>query len=214
MNKFKQLLCTVMLAFAFTIPVMAENEWPKMVSDDLLGNGVTAVYLTNTLGAGNLRAFGAVPNLVGQAYTNQVGARVVVTASLYTNVNLLGTALLGSMRNADAWQAATNVGAATAWLSPATVSVTMNAGSGTVGPVTITLIPVWDGVTPDSSGANDWTFSLTPTASTTVTLSTNAPLWRWQGASAVMCARATNSTVAASSQVIITKLRFNHPMAP
>lgn len=212
------LVATVLALLA--VPASAQNyaNGVKFKSDNFLSDEIYSVIVSNTIAPTNLvHPSSTGINQTGVTYTNAVksggniipGLRRVVTASAYTNVNLLDTVDMIMPANGQAWTVVTNPGiAGVTWQSPASVSVTFKGGTAANSAVQFTIGPVWDGDKPDTSTANDWTFAFTASTSEQ-TLSTNAPIWLWQGASKLMLKRIVNTDADADSAVEVKRVRFN-----
>lgn len=176
---------------------------------------VSSLYVTNTMGITNLLTSATHgTNVAGVAFTNN-GVRVIVNnVNATTNLisasrNLLKDVQLWSnMRGDWPFPALTN-SQATGILSPVTLSVTTTNSSGTVGVLTFVVTPVYNGVNEATETAQQWTFSLTPVASTTSTLVTNVPIYNWPGAKALRIRRITNTGAAANTEAIFTDLSLN-----
>ena len=172
---------------------------------------VQAVYLTNLCNPTNLAtASSAGTNVVGLTYTNN-GVRFVADGTNQTRVNPFRDVSLWALRDGSgAWSTgATNATGILYNMSYATVSVTMTSGSGADSAIPFVVTPVYDGVNEATVAAEEWTFAFTPTASSTQTFSTNAPLYRWPGASKLRIRRAVNSDTTAAGHVIVKALNLN-----
>ena len=169
---------------------------------------VSAVYATNTLQITNLTASGSVgTNVLGTTYTNNATRIVVSAAGAGATVNLLKDVSLWARSDGSlaSQLVATNI--ATTEVSDANVSITMTSGSGANAAVTFVIAPVPDGA--NASKTANWTFSFTPTASTTETVFTNVPLSTFSGVNKLRLLRIVNADTDASSQVIVTSVKLN-----
>jgi hypothetical protein len=219
-NKCKILGVLMLVALLSVLACNAQNyaNGVKFKADNFLSDEIYSLVVSNTLNVTNLAHPSSTGiNYTGVIYTNAVksggkivpGARRTVTASAYTNVNLLDTVDMIMPANGTAWTTVTNPGiAGVTWQSPASVSVTFKGDSAANSAVQFTVGPVWDGEKPDTSTANDWTFAFTASSSEQ-TLSTNAPIWLWQGAGKLMLKRIVNTDVDASSAVEVKRVSFN-----
>ena len=90
----------------------------------------------------------------------------------------------------------------------------MRAGAGAAAVITAIFAPVWDGVNVDTSGAYDFTWAFTPTASSTKTIATNAPLHKWIGAKAVALKSVSSADSLTTKEAAIVALRLNGFGAP
>lgn len=195
----------------FALPVAAQDLWAKHNSRKFLA--VPAVYATNVLQITNFSTAGSVgTNKSGTIYTNGSGTRVVVSAAgAGATKNLLQDVPLWTTKEGlPAWSDGTTNGESILYnRSYGTVSVTMAADSGANAAVSFVVTPLWNGVNEASEAADLWTFAFTPTASTTHTFSTNAPLHKWPGAKALRLKRIVNADTDATSTVIITDVSLN-----
>lgn len=185
---------------------------PKIKSLSFFSDEVRSVYVTNGIAVTN-KSVTAGPSKTGLIYTNNAGRRFVVTDSLYTNVNLLGSVSLPQPPDGRTWVPITNVLAAAAgYLSPATVVVGTTSGSGANAAVTFVFHPKYKSAGIDT--ATSWTVAFTPTASSSQIFTTNAPLWLWPGASELVWSRVVNADTDASSQVVVTSCTLDYPGSP
>lgn len=204
----------VALLIGACVPAMAQQpNWSVPKNLSFLGEGLRAVYVTNLVSLTNQAYPGlSGTNVAGTAYTNAAGVRVVTTGSVGTNIAMLGSVPFWGPQNGSSWpfQAQTNSLAASSWFSPVTLSVTYDSGSGANSGITFQFTPSWDGVNPDTTGANDWITGFTTTASASrATWSTNAPVWLWNGAKAIMLKRVTYADTDPSGHVILRAVKFN-----
>lgn len=206
MKKIISILMVVALA------VSANAQWAVHNSNLPGGNkflAVPAVYATNNFNITNLSSvIGPGTNLAGTVFTNKAGTRATVTAAgvgaaqpLLQDVSIQPLASGGG-----AWAYHYTNGVERSY---ATMSVTLTAQSGANAAVTFALTPLYNGVNEATETADLWTWSFTPTASTTHTVSTNVPLWRWPGAEKLRLRRITNADTDATSAVIITDVSLN-----
>lgn len=185
---------------------------PSIVSKSLLGDGIKSVWVTNTVSVTNL-SVGTLPNKAGLIYTNTANTRFIVTASAYTNVNLLGSAKLPYPADGRSWAPPTNyLSTAAGLVSPAQVVIAYTSGSGANSAVTCVAHPKYKngGIDTDTS----WTFAFTPTANSSKIVTTNAPLWLWPGADELVLARIVNADTDANGQVVIRNISLDYPSSP
>jgi hypothetical protein len=219
MKLFKYLM-TVMVLMLVIASASAQPTWAIHNSSKVAPGGipanrflaVPAVYATNTLQITNLATAGSVgTNIVGTVFTNKNNSRVVVTtAGAYSPIPLLQDVSLAALQDgAGAWVQSPTNGSQLYNASYATLATTMTAQSGANAPVTFVFTPLFNGVNEASEAADLWTFSFTPTASSTQTFTTNAPLWRWPGAAKLRLKRIVNGDTDATSAVIITDVSLN-----
>jgi len=197
----KKLLLAVFVAAGMTAFAQPHT------SQDFLA--VQAVYVTNLLAITNLTLNDYGTNIAGTSYTNSSGTLVTASGSTGTSVSLLKDCNLWADREGRWWGVQTNENIVNyeAPYSTANVSVKFAGGSGANAAVTFTFAPVWDGENYDSS--ERWTFSYTATGATSLSRSTNVPVWRWPGAKSLKCLRIVNADTDATSHVIITDLKLN-----
>ena len=169
---------------------------------------VPAVYATNLFNITNTLTTSSLgTNLAGTVYTN-ANARVTASTGVSTTRNLLQDVPLWSLRDGGAaYNPSTN--GINFIQGYGTVSVTMTAGSGADSAVTFVVTPIYNEVNEATEAAEQWTFAFTPTVSTTQTFATNAPLYRWPGASALRLRRIVNADTTAGGNVIITDISLN-----
>jgi hypothetical protein len=188
-------LMVIMAALSLAISVNAQTPtWAVHTKDradggDFIANIAKTLVLTNNVNFTNLTLNGSTgTNATGTVYTNKNGTRVTTTASVGTNANLLATVALWSLQDGGVPFQSTNLLSTVVNSKPvsyANISLTVSAGAGTAQALTLIFAPVWDGVNVDTSGNFDFTWGFTPTASSTKTVATNAPLHQWIGAKAV-----------------------------
>lgn len=219
-NKIK-LLAVGLVAMAWALIAPAQNYAPavQLKTYSFLGEGVTALYVTNVFGVTNLTVSGST-NVAGILYSNKTSlggmTRRLTTTAAYTNVNLLGSVPMPVRQDGLAWGPPTgsNTFTTITLFSPASLSVKMTGGSGANTAIPFVIRPSWDGINPDTSTAYDWLAAITPTASATIATGTNAPLWLWNGAKRLFMYRITNGDTDANGHVIITDLNFTAPYGP
>ena len=205
-----------MVAFVIlAITASAQPNWAVHTVDRADGGNfmseiARALVLTNNVNFTNLTLNGSTgTNAAATVYTNNNGTRVTTTASVGTNANLLTSVALWSLADGSTPFQGTNqlyVGRPT---SAANISLTVSAGAGTAAALTLIFAPVWDGVNVDTSGAFDFTWGFTPTASATRTVATNAPLHQWIGAKAVALKSISSADSATTKTASILAIKLN-----
>lgn len=217
-------LIAIMAAITLAITAQAQSPtWAVHTTDksdagNFLGEIARAIVLTNNVNITNILLNGSTgTNAAATVYTNNNGTRVTTTASIGTNANLLASVGLWSLSDGGLpFQGTNNLGgiANIQPVSYGTISVTVRAGAGAAAVITAIFAPVWDGVNVDTSGAYDFTWGFTPTASSTKTIATNAPLHRWIGAKAVALKSVSSADSATTKEAAIVALRLNGFGAP
>ena len=220
----KKYLIIIMAAVSLSLSANAQNPtWAVHTTDkadagNFLGDIARSIVLTNNVNITNIVLNGSTgTNAAATVYTNNNGTRVTTTASSGTNANLLASVGLWSLSTgALPFQGTNNLGGI-ANIQPVgygTISVTVRAGAGAAAVITAIFAPVWDGVNVDTSGAYDFTWGFTPTASSTKTIATNAPLHKWIGAKAVALKSVSSADSLTTKEAAIVALRLNGFGAP
>jgi hypothetical protein len=151
-------------------------------------------------------------NAAGTVYSNANTRVIVNTTSASSNTtaaaqNVFKDVALWSLGGgAGAWGATNTLSLRESF---ATLSVTMTAASGANAACTFVFTPIYDGVNEATATTEEWTASLTPSASIKNTLVANVPLWRWPGAKYLRLRWAANADTDATSNVIITGITLN-----
>lgn len=174
----------------------------------MIPSDINSLIVSNTIAITNLSSVAALitTNKTGTAWTNSAGIGVV--ASSGSTTKLLQDVPLWSLRDGSgAWSTITN-NSIPFMQSYATLAVTGTAGSGANAAVTFVMAPVY-GTREATDAGQLWTFSLTPTASTTQTMVTNVPMFNWPGATALRCRRIVNADTDASSQWVLSDITLN-----
>lgn len=180
-----------------------------------LAPDVTSVGVTNLVAITNLFTAGArTTNMLNTVITNAYGTRQVLTNSTR---NLLVDAPLWALRDGSMPMVQTNTAAASLPLRPTyvTLSATTVCGAGTVGTLALTITPLYGSnrITgrPNevTASGEEWSVAFTPTASTLTTLTTNVPIYRWPGASALRVRRMVNTATAADTEIHVIDLSLN-----
>lgn len=211
----KKIILGIAVSVAFAVAAAAQVHQ----SESFLG--VQALYSTNGLTATNLNFPGltTTTNFVGISFTN-MGTRVTTSATVADKYNFLRTVPLKTDRNASPVGIGgyfyTNEVVGAYQPVYGNISGAFTAQSGANSAVTFTFVPVPEtaaGLPNDASAltaaGEEWSFSITATASATTTFKTNAPMWRWPGCAGLMCKRIVNGDTDATSAVIITSLKYN-----
>jgi hypothetical protein len=91
----------------------------------------------------------------------------------------------------------------------------LKGGSGANAAVTFTFVPIYDGKdgseaeTPLVGTGFNWSFAVTANTTASVTVATNAPMWKWPGARKLRLLSIVNADTDASSEVWIDRCSFN-----
>ena len=200
---------------ALVVVVSAQAQVPhrsfSFINTDFKSIGVTNLVAITNLFTANART----TNMLNTVVTNSSGTRRVLTNS---TVNLLQDVPLWALRDGSMPMFnLTNTAAASSPLRPTyvTLSATTTAGAGAVGVLSLLITPVYGnnritgrGNEVTASG-EEWAVSFLPTASTLTTLTTNVPIYRWPGASALRLRRMVNTATAADSEVHVIDLSIN-----
>lgn len=209
----KKLLLILTIAVAVALPVSAQRVHTTVKTENNGGSFfapiVKSLIVSNTINVTNLTIPGVTgTNVTSTVYTNLNGTRVITTATSGTNVNLLGSVPLWSRNNGEgAWnQALTNV---VGYLpGDAAISYSLVGGSGANSAVLFVFSPSWDGVNVDTTGNFDFVFSVTATTTTQIQSATNAPMYKWIGARALVCKSVGTADTDAASQVVLKSLKL------
>lgn len=168
---------------------------------------IGSLSLTNVAGITNQASPGATAtNYTGVAYTNNLGTYIKLTNS---TVRLLQDVPLWSLRDGSgAWNHGVTNNLLNYVQSYATLAITWYSGSGQNTALQMQFAPVY-GDKEDTTAGNRWTIGITPTASTYETVTTNVPLWRWPGATALRCRFLSSNDADASSLTSLIDLSLN-----
>jgi len=158
----------------------------------------------------NIASFPGMSNVFGIVYTNNAGSQVRITnAADYTklanDVNLWGDRDGSPISYYFPSNTITALSTNAAVFSSATLFISMICGSAANSAVTFVFQPMWDGVQAPSGTADDWSVAVTASTSSTVTLATNAPMWRWPGAKALRLKSIINADTDGAGEVKVTK---------
>lgn len=183
----------------------------SFIPPDVMSVGVSNLVAITNLFTADART----TNMLNTVITNAYGVRQVLTNSTR---NLLVDAPLWALRDGSMPMAQqTNVMALGSALRPTyvTLSATMTAGAGTVGVLSLLITPMY-GANRITGRANEvtasgeeWAVSFLPTASSVVTLTTNVPIYRWPGASALRVRRMVNTATVANTEIHVIDLSLN-----
>ena len=200
----KKLFIIGLLALATTV----SQAQVAARSYKFIPSNISSLIVTNTLQVTNLSSVASAwtTNAAGSTWTNSYGTRVV--ASTGDKTALLQDAPLWALRDGSGpWNYFTN-GLVSVPQSAGTVAINLTSASGANAAVTFVFAPVYGDK--ESTVATDlWTFSVTPTASTTHTFTTNAPMWLWPGATSLRLRRVVNGDTDATSHVTIRDISLN-----
>lgn len=172
-----------------------------------------SLLVSNTLTVSNLVNFAGQSNVFGVRWTNRSDVGISVTGAA-NYVKLIGDVELWARKDGDWWGptfAASNGAITNAAHSPANVFVRLlTGGSGANAAVTFTFCPIWDDdETPAVGTTHNWSFAVTASTTTSVTIATNAPFYLWPGAKKLRLLSIVNGDTDASSQVWIDRISLN-----
>lgn len=189
------------------LATVVANAQTAARSYKFLPSFVYSLCLTNTANITNQASPGITStNYTGVSYTNNLGQYIKLTNS---TTRLLQDVPLWSLRDGSgAWNAGVTNNLLNYVQSYATLAVTWYGGSGQNSACQIQFAPIY-GDKEDTTSGNYWTVGLTPTASTYQTVTTNVPLWRWPGATALRCKFIASTDADASSLLSILDLSLN-----
>jgi hypothetical protein len=186
---------------------MTANAQVAARSYKFIPGSISTLIVSNTIAITNIGSVSSAwsTNKAGTAWTNSAGTGVV--AGQGDKVRLLQDVPLWALRDGSgAWVPTTN--AITGIQGYATLAVTSIAGSGANAAVTFVFAPVY-GDKEGTSATDIWTIAFTPTASTVQTVTTNVPMYKWPGASALRLSRIVNADTDASSSFTVTDISLN-----
>tara|TARA_R110000868_G_scaffold403020_2_gene679838 strand:+ start:61 stop:738 length:678 start_codon:yes stop_codon:yes gene_type:complete len=195
-------------------PTWAMHTSDRPGGNSFIGDVASALVLTNNIGITNLALSTYGTNWPGAVYTNKAtGTRISTTTGTNgANSRLTRSVPLWSLRDGSpAFVLSTNGIGFVSAQNPGhgTIAVTVRAGAGAAAVLTLIFAPAWDGVNVDTSGAYDFTWGVTPTASATKTIATNAPLQKWIGAKAVVLKSISSADSATTKEAAIIALGLN-----
>lgn len=204
----KKFILAIGLALA-SFEAMSQNH----VSQSFLA--VRSVAVTNTSNVSNLAA-GATYNAVWtntplSVFTNLAGVRIIPTngPGSLTNFNILRDCSLWVDRSGQPVSATYQALLTTNSSSGVSVYVRGVHNSGTVGTLTFTFRPLFDGTNMETGTTKDFTFVYTPVASSVVALSTNVPTYLWPGAKAIRLLSIVNSSANANADCNLLNVSLN-----
>jgi len=229
----KKLILTIGLVVA-TMSAMAQARFS---AQSFLAQGVASVYVTNLVAITNLNTASAnSTNAPGTAWTNYTTGvsspyTLYVTATntgsgTWTNAskNLIKDVDLWALRDGSppVMPSATN-GTDRPTLSYASVSIRIaSGGSGANSALSFVFTPLYGpgadasltGPNPkptpiEGATADEWTVGVTASTTSSVTVITNAPLYKWPGARGLRLRRIVNADTDATSQVIVNDVTLN-----
>ncbi len=200
--KPKLMIAGLLAAALMTAPSIAQQPQSRSFLN------VQSLVATNTLNPTNLLTTGSVgTNIVGLIFTNQ-NTRTIVSATAGTRQNPFKDVALWSRSDGHpAYDVSvTNL---LYQQSDATLSVTWTTGSAADTAIPFVITPLYNGTNEATASGEQWTFSFTPTVSSTETLVTNVPLYRWPGAAKLRLRRVANPDTGADSAVTIRDISIN-----
>jgi len=211
MNK---ILLSIGLCFT-AIGVMAQSH----VSQSFMN--VRSFAVTNTSPVTNLAGAATFnttwTNLTLTFYTNNAGTRLGTTNGAAGTAQTAGSTF-NLLRDAQLWVSREGyplltmyqqTGGVTNINTGASIYVRGAANSGTVGTLTFTFRPLFDGVNMETGTTKDFTFVYTPIASSVVALSTNVPTYLWAGAKSIRLHSIVNSSANTSSDCNLLNISLN-----
>lgn len=211
MKKIKNTWLVGLLALGLGVSAaQAQVEWKSF---SFIPENITSLLVSNTLAVTNLSTASAqTTNANGTVYTNTAGVRVILNANQTTK--LLQDVPLWSLRDGGpAWESSTN--GVNYIQSYAQVSVSTVSGSGANAALSFVVTPIYGNSRRTGKSfeatvsTEEWTFAFTPTASSSQTFTTNAPLYRWPGAKGLRLRRVINADTDASSDVWLQDISLN-----
>lgn len=199
----KILLIGLVALVGFTVQAQVAPKSYKFIPSN-----ISVLVVSNTIAITNLSSVASLytTNKYGTVWTNSSGVGVV--AGNNNTTALLQDAPLWVLRDGSgAW--AQNTNTTIGYIqSYATLAVTGTSQSGANAAVTLVFAPVYGGK--ESTTTSDhWTIAFTPTASSTQTFTTNAPLYLWPGAEKLRLRRIVNADTDASSAWNISDISLN-----
>lgn len=203
----KKLLFLLLVVLTGHVMAQSAGPAPEFKAVSFFGSDVASLVVSNTIGLTNLTfTDGSLKvNPARLSWTNVAGTVYTVTSSAYTNVNLCRNVPLWSLRDGSgAWRYlldSTNV--TSKQVSEASIAVTVVGGANSTNGITCVVSPVYDGRYGSTATGDDFTFVVTPNGATTVTISTNLPLWKWPGAGYLTIKNLVPGATDASGQTTI-----------
>lgn len=210
-------ITSIVLGLGLSFSALAQNHQPQ----SFLPSGVDFIVVTNTLQVTNLNyILSNGSNRVGTVY-GQLGVTNVAAAGNYNN--LLGDVNLWADRMGQPYSLApSNTISSTLFTTPAAVVVCTRANSGANAAISLVFAPVYNdnipginvsgatGSAQETTGTTDqWTMSITPTASSTQVFKSDVPMYRWPGAKKLRLLYVSNADTDASSDVTISHISLN-----
>ena len=201
----KKLLISIGLCLT-TISVMGQSHQVQSFLN------VRSVAVTNTSPVTNLTGAATFlttwTNGVLTFYTNNAGTRLGTTngaagtqQTAGSTFNLLRDCNLWTDRNGNPPHNYFVSLTTTNYSSGASVYVRGLANSGTVGTLTFTFRPIYDGNLMENNTTKDFTFTYVPVASSVVAIATNVPMYLWPGAKGIRLLSIVNSSGNANADV-------------
>lgn len=209
----KKYMVGVLVSVALLVGLTSSQAQVPNRSYPFLADNVLSLTVTNTIPITNLFSTLSTTNLLNTSYTNTSGTLRVLTNSTQ---NLFQDVPLWSLRGGEgAWSTGTTNGSVLYTVSYGTLAVTMQSQSGADAAITFRMRPLYGNSkfsgrpNEATSTADEWIFSLTPTASSVQTFTTNAPLYKWPGATGLRLHSVTNTDVSASGAVFLRDVSLN-----
>lgn len=197
----------------FTMFVSFGVEAQQFHSISFLSANISSLNVSNKLGITNLlsTALGVTTNAPGIVWTNS--ANVSNNVASADTTQFLQDIPLWSDRNGQipCVLVATNTGVYdSGYLSGANLTISIAlGGSGANSAVNFVFVPVMDGAHESTTSGDAWTVGVTASTTSRVTISTNAPLYKWPGCKALRLKTITNTDTDASSQVTLDTIVLN-----
>ena len=172
-----------------------------------------SVVVTNAIGITNLLTAGAnSTNAPGTLFTNALGQRVVDTTGSTDNLLVDYIPIPRNVQGDRMYYWISNSNESIRSDFDVVVKLAGGSGADAAGGLALVFTPVY-GKGADTEGVagsgTEWWVGITPTTSTTLTVVTNVPLWKWPGAAGIRCRRVFNSDTDANGQVWITEFSLN-----
>jgi hypothetical protein len=223
MKKFLFSLVAVCLSFMAS----AQNHKSyNLLNVRALNTGTNGWGVTNL--ANLVTNIGMVYNPTNVSYTNSSGTYVGSSATYLGYINTTNTSTTASLFNdiplfsdevgrpifISTLEYSVGLPTNLTYFGHMTLFVEYVNPYGSNAPWGLTLRPVWDGVTPSTSTADDWGFRIAGLSTGKGTLATNIPTYKWVGARALRVVAVTNQYILAgpaaqTNSTFITKLSAN-----
>lgn len=178
----KKLLFSLALCLA-ALPLFAQN--PKSIS--FISDGVTTLYLTNTIGITNLNPFSlSSSNKAGLIWTNGSLNAVTVVAGSNDTINMFRDVQVWPDREGRWWTQ--NIIVTNSVIksdvdygsSAFNVNYVMNGNANFTNYINFVIVPMFDGI--NEATDQTWSFdTIKGNGATMISGATNVPIWRWPG---------------------------------